>query len=137
MASWGKMGVDGFFADLGVGDSHETTPKKAVIGGVKFTRSKNGNLWRDQFVRSSRSVCFYTLGMCVWGGVLMQADVGCDCNRMKIPRAKKDEPCKYFSTSGIHLPRFFWSWPANFITSLRHLQPSFFSTFSLGGCVLT
>lgn len=32
------------------------TPKKAVIGGVRFTRSKNGNLWRAGLIRAFRSV---------------------------------------------------------------------------------
>lgn len=31
-----------------------TTPKKAVVGGVSFVRSKNGNLWRSGLVKASR-----------------------------------------------------------------------------------
>lgn len=31
-----------------------TTPKKAVVGGVNFVRSKNGNLWRSGLVKASR-----------------------------------------------------------------------------------
>ncbi|KAI5796643.1 hypothetical protein EDC01DRAFT_652237 [Geopyxis carbonaria] len=49
------------------------TPKKAVIGGVRFTRSKNGNLWRSGLIRASRSQPL---------------------------RKSLNEPCKYFSLSG-------------------------------------
>lgn len=31
-----------------------TTPKRAIIGGVNFVRSKNGNLWRSGLVKASR-----------------------------------------------------------------------------------
>lgn len=31
-----------------------TTPKRAVVGGVNFVRSKNGNLWRSGLVKASR-----------------------------------------------------------------------------------
>lgn len=31
-----------------------TTPKKAVVGGVSFVRSKNGNLWRSGLIKASR-----------------------------------------------------------------------------------
>jgi hypothetical protein len=33
-----------------------STPKRPVIGGVQFQRSRNGNLWRAGLVRASRSV---------------------------------------------------------------------------------
>lgn len=32
----------------------KTTPRKAVVGGVNFVRSKNGNLWRVGLVKASR-----------------------------------------------------------------------------------
>lgn len=32
------------------------TPKKAVVAGVQFTRTKNGNLIRTGSVRAARSV---------------------------------------------------------------------------------
>ncbi|KAF8540912.1 hypothetical protein BDD12DRAFT_831429 [Trichophaea hybrida] len=50
-----------------------TTPKKAVLGGVQFQRSRNGNLWRAGLVRASR--------------------------RSKLSQ-RKSMPCKYFSNSG-------------------------------------
>lgn len=31
-----------------------TTPKKAIIAGIKFNRSKNGNLYRARTVRAQR-----------------------------------------------------------------------------------
>ncbi|KAL7275133.1 hypothetical protein RUND412_001952 [Rhizina undulata] len=41
-----------------VPDDHKlamVTPKKAVVGGVNFVRSKNGNLWRSGLVKASRN----------------------------------------------------------------------------------
>ena len=41
--------------DTHAGDSSVTnTPKKAVLGGVQFQRSRNGNLWRAGLIRASR-----------------------------------------------------------------------------------
>jgi hypothetical protein len=41
---------------LGDVNAATTTPKTAVVGGVKFYRSKNGNLYRDGVVRAHRYV---------------------------------------------------------------------------------
>ncbi|KAK9241179.1 hypothetical protein V1525DRAFT_392353 [Lipomyces kononenkoae] len=46
-------------------------PKKAIVGGVTFLRSKNGNLWRKGFVKSK-----------------------------KLERKSIDEPCRYFTMTG-------------------------------------
>ncbi|KAK9367713.1 hypothetical protein V1509DRAFT_626001 [Lipomyces kononenkoae] len=46
-------------------------PKKAIVGGVTFLRSKNGNLWRKGFVKSK-----------------------------KRERKSIDEPCRYFTMTG-------------------------------------
>lgn len=51
----------------------KATPKTAIIGGVKFFRSKNGNLYRSGIVKAQRR-----------NGVVQ----------------KIDEPCKAFSTTG-------------------------------------
>jgi hypothetical protein len=40
----------------GPGNSIETTPKVAVVGGVRFYRSKNGNLYRHGIVKAQRYV---------------------------------------------------------------------------------
>jgi len=41
---------------LYAGNAATATPKQAVIGGVRYQRSRNGNLWRAGLVRASRSV---------------------------------------------------------------------------------
>lgn len=41
---------------LGQGDSAKATPRMAVVGGVKFYRSKNGNLYRHGIVKAQRYV---------------------------------------------------------------------------------
>ncbi|KAK3363077.1 hypothetical protein B0T25DRAFT_526223 [Lasiosphaeria hispida] len=38
----------------GIGDSAKDTPKMAVVGGVRFYRSKNGNLYRHGIVKAQR-----------------------------------------------------------------------------------
>ncbi|KAH0608110.1 uncharacterized protein H6S33_002162 [Morchella sextelata] len=53
----------------------KSTPKKAVVGGVNFVRSKNGNLWRAGLVKASRQST-NTRGL------------------------KINKPCKYFSNTG-------------------------------------
>ncbi|KAI9746110.1 MAG: hypothetical protein M1818_000791 [Claussenomyces sp. TS43310] len=40
--------------DSGDGNSANVTPKTAVVGGVRFHRSKNGNLYRSGVVRAQR-----------------------------------------------------------------------------------
>ncbi|KAK0730811.1 hypothetical protein B0H67DRAFT_596852 [Lasiosphaeris hirsuta] len=40
----------------GIGDSAKVTPKMAVVGGVRFYRSKNGNLYRHGIVKAQRYV---------------------------------------------------------------------------------
>ncbi|KAL2024167.1 hypothetical protein VTK56DRAFT_9323 [Thermocarpiscus australiensis] len=57
----------------GDGNSAKATPKTAIIGGVKFYRSKNGNLYRHGIVKAQRQ-----------SGVVKKAD----------------EPCKQFSMTG-------------------------------------
>ncbi|GAB1311414.1 hypothetical protein MFIFM68171_01624 [Madurella fahalii] len=57
----------------GDGNSAKATPKMAVIGGVKFYRSKNGNLYRHGIVKAQRQ-----------SGTVKKVDV----------------PCKQFSMTG-------------------------------------
>ncbi|KAI5857642.1 hypothetical protein BZA05DRAFT_423666 [Tricharina praecox] len=54
------------------GNATTSTPKQAVIGGVRYQRSRNGNLWRAGLVRASRKStepCKYysTTGQCKHG----------------------------------------------------------------------
>ncbi|KAK0632554.1 hypothetical protein B0T14DRAFT_504528 [Immersiella caudata] len=57
----------------GPGNSAETTPKMAVVGGVRFYRSKNGNLYRHGIVKAQRQ-----------SGIVKKVDM----------------PCKKFSMTG-------------------------------------
>ncbi|CAK7271033.1 hypothetical protein SEPCBS57363_004408 [Sporothrix epigloea] len=59
------------------GDTHaaSSTPKTAIVGGVKFYRSKNGNMYRHGVVRAQQRL----------GGRMIK---------------KTNEPCRAFSTTG-------------------------------------
>ncbi|TPX15610.1 uncharacterized protein E0L32_004308 [Thyridium curvatum] len=62
--------------DQGDNNALSATPKMATVGGVKFYRSKNGNLYRHGIVKAQRQ-----------SGVVK----------------KVEEPCKLFSTTGSSL----------------------------------
>ncbi len=49
-------GMAGSVAEVHSGDVGASTPKTAMVGGVKFYRSKNGNLYRDGILRAHRYV---------------------------------------------------------------------------------
>ncbi|KAK0716992.1 hypothetical protein B0T26DRAFT_740578 [Lasiosphaeria miniovina] len=74
----------------GDGNSAKATPKMAVVGGVKFYRSKNGNLYRHGIVKAQRYV---RPGFCVQQ--LTRAS-GRQAGAVK----KVDVPCKAFSMTG-------------------------------------
>jgi hypothetical protein len=76
--------------DIGDGNSAKATPKVAVIGGVKFYRSKNGNLYRHGIVKAQRYV-----SRDKWGGRLTLAS-----GRQSGAVKKVDVPCKQFSMTG-------------------------------------
>lgn len=74
-------------------NSPKATPKMAIVGGIKFYRSKNGNLYRQGIVRAQRYVTRPRTDLLLtpgpprrYGGV-----------------KKVDVPCKSFSTTGIFL----------------------------------
>lgn len=75
----------------GDGNSAKATPKTAVIGGVKFYRSKNGNLYRHGIVKAHRYVPRQRLA-----GQLTPAAFGRQSGAVK----KVDVPCKQFSMTG-------------------------------------
>lgn len=77
------------------GDSNapKATPKIAIVGGVKFHRTKNGNLYRQAIVKAQRYVApsgdaqLLTRATCRRSGAVTKVNV----------------PCKTFSTTGILL----------------------------------
>lgn len=77
----------------GDGNSPKATPKVAVVGGVKFYRTKNGNLYRHGVVKAQRYVDCHRDAHMLIVGCLSQSGVV----------RKVDVPCKLFSTTGIVL----------------------------------
>ncbi|AEO54441.1 hypothetical protein MYCTH_2297028 [Thermothelomyces thermophilus ATCC 42464] len=75
----------------GDGNSAKATPKMAVIGGVKFYRSKNGNLYRHGVVKAQRYVSWH-----LRAGQLTPAISGRQSGAVK----KVNVPCKQFSMTG-------------------------------------
>jgi hypothetical protein len=75
----------------GDGNSAKATPKMAVIGGVKFYRSKNGNLYRHGIVKAQRYVSRDR-----GGGQLTPAFSTRQSGAVK----KVNVPCKMFSMTG-------------------------------------
>ncbi|KAK3311143.1 uncharacterized protein B0T15DRAFT_520573 [Chaetomium strumarium] len=75
----------------GDGNSAKATPKVAVIGGVKFYRSKNGNLYRHGIVKAQRYVPRVRKV-----GQLTPAFSGRQSSAVK----KVNVPCKQFSMTG-------------------------------------
>lgn len=78
------------------------TPKSATVGGVRFYRSKNGNLYRSGIVKAQR----YDMR------VASSRDTPRRCTRTRLthfhtrqPAAIKkiEEPCRLFSTTGTSL----------------------------------
>ncbi|CAK7225642.1 hypothetical protein SBRCBS47491_005960 [Sporothrix bragantina] len=79
------------------GDTHSasSTPKTAIVGGVKFYRSKNGNLYRHGVVRAQQR-----LG----GSMIKKMNVPCSCSKGPncrfIHDAAKVGACKEFLLKG-------------------------------------
>lgn len=75
------------------------TPKKAVVAGVQFTRTKNGNLLRTGSVRAARSVNPELALVCL--SFVNQRLI----HHYSYQRKQLDEPCQYFTSTGIdYLP---------------------------------
>ncbi|KAA8909015.1 hypothetical protein FN846DRAFT_943755 [Sphaerosporella brunnea] len=87
---------------LDAGHPKTSTPKKAIIGGIQYQRSRNGNLVRANIMRASRSVqhirlCFTNNGQ----RTLTHGRCGLQHYRLsKRTVPKSTEPCKYYSTTG-------------------------------------
>lgn len=81
----------------GDNNTASTTPRVAVVGGVKFYRTRNGNLVRHGIAKAQRYVCtparLHTLTHHrIAGGI-----------------KKVDEPCKTFSWTGIFFSKTIYS----------------------------
>lgn len=74
----------------GDGNSAKATPKMATIGGVKFYRSKNGNLYRHGIVKAQRYVSRY----------LGALPLTITYNRQSGAVKKVNVPCNQFSMTG-------------------------------------
>lgn len=82
---------------LGDSNAPKATPKMAIVGGVKFHRTKNGNMYRQAIVKAQRYVAFS-------GGRHLLTEAH---HRRSGTVPKVNVPCKTFSTTGImlqHLP---------------------------------
>ncbi len=90
--------------------STQSTPKKAVVGGVTFLRSRNGNLYRSGYVQNQKCVrrtacgeplraypsCLSDKKTHCW-----ETDTFCLLSRPSTLANKKSGPCKRFTTTGI------------------------------------
>lgn len=80
-----------FHSRIGDNNSAKATPKMAVVAGVRFYRSKNGNLYRHGVVKAQRYVSRPDRG---WP---LTSDSPC---RRTGTVKKVDLPCREFSTTG-------------------------------------
>ena len=71
-------------------DSTSLTPKQATVGGVKFFRSKNGNLYRSGIVNAKK-----------WENNLGTCRRSANTSRNNATIQKRNEPCKRFTLTGI------------------------------------
>ena len=92
----GQACSTGAYAREGDNNPPTATPKTATIAGVKFYRSKNGNLYRHGIVKAQRYVALSD-GM----QYLTQSNTSRSGAIKKI-----DQPCQVFSTTGISLLHF-------------------------------
>jgi len=83
--------------DLGDSNSAKATPKVAMVGGVKFYRSKNGNMFRAGIVKAHR----YGRPSNDLGKFTSRYGHANTYNIRRTGMVKKiNEPCKMFSTTG-------------------------------------
>lgn len=81
--------------DTGDSNAAKSTPKMATVGGVRFYRSKNGNLYRSGIVKAQR----YANSLDTTNSRWFSGQSNFDTSR-KYEVKKIDEPCKIFSTTG-------------------------------------
>jgi hypothetical protein len=84
----------------GTGDLNaaKSTPKMALVGGVRFYRTKNGNMYRSSIIKAHRyEPPLHNPGM----GAISYWDNTDSIDARKTEVVKKiNEPCKAFSTTG-------------------------------------
>ena len=103
-AAWQESQIDGLVMDLrctGDPNAANKTPRSAIIGGVKFHRSKHGNLYRAGIIKAYRYGPIHL-------DVTQEPNGGRTNNlgvREKSGVKKINELCKMFSTTGIPFPR--------------------------------
>ncbi|TLS28557.1 hypothetical protein PpBr36_00387 [Pyricularia pennisetigena] len=90
----------------------KATPKQAVVGGVKFLRSRNGNMVRHDIVKAQR----YDPRPPSCGTLTKKF------SRQNGPVRKVQTPCRIFSTTGI------FSIPLTIPLKIRHYSPPRHST---------
>jgi hypothetical protein len=77
--------------DGSTGQSITATPKMATVGGVRFYRSKNNNMYRHGVVKAQRYVSSHSVGSGLISRPLRQSGV---VNKI-------DAPCRAFTSTGI------------------------------------
>ena len=82
----------------GLDNQAHPTPKSAVISGIEFTRSKNGNLYRSDLMKEGRSV-MWRAECKIWRG-LKKLTVA----RPLTKKPANSEPCKRFTRTGTFRP---------------------------------
>lgn len=107
----------------GDGNSAKATPKSAIIGGVKFYRSKNGNLYRHGVVKAQRYVSWDSVA-----GPLTPGIFGRQSGTVK----KVDVPCKQFSMTGNSI--FYNRHPKRYISDRAVLGQRRFTNRAAGSC---
>ncbi|KAH6630704.1 hypothetical protein B0J18DRAFT_443373 [Chaetomium sp. MPI-SDFR-AT-0129] len=109
----------------GDGNSAKATPKSALIGGVKFYRSKNGNLYRHGVVKAQRYVSWDSVA-----GPLTPGIFGRQSGTVK----KLDVPCKQFSMTGNSI--FPNRHPKRFISGRAVVGQRRFTNRATGSCAV-
>lgn len=87
-----------------VGDDNaaKTTPRHAIIGGVNFYRSKNGNLYREGIIRAQRyDPTLLGQTYSTWRSL---GSTDTEYHRRNGLVKKVDMPCREFSTTGTSFP---------------------------------
>ncbi|KAH8656981.1 hypothetical protein BGZ60DRAFT_416481 [Tricladium varicosporioides] len=82
---------------LGDLNAAKATPKTAVVGGVRFHRSKNGNLYRAGIIKAHRYA--HTPRVTCMDNMHL-SDTNCCYTRRKTVTKKINEPCKMFTQTG-------------------------------------
>ncbi|TVY56673.1 Zinc finger CCCH domain-containing protein [Lachnellula cervina] len=83
---------------LGDLNAANATPKTALIGGVRFYRSKNGNMYRSGIVKAHR---YERLPFKLAWMPLLPCNTNLYDTRKNAVIKKINEPCKMFTTTGI------------------------------------